>query len=394
MSAVRGAARAPQSAVLPSAETSASVGVTNIPAPAVFLSDSLSVYLDVVRFLAAFAVLVGHLDQDGGYAAWLVIGDFSHAAVVVFFVLSGLVISHAAYARQADWQAYVVARFARIYSVVLPAVALSFAIKAFAVWLDPVNLSAEFHANDLRLGNVLGSVFFLNEAWSVTTDLPWNGPFWSLCYEVWYYVIFGLVMFTRGATRGILTSLAALVAGPAILLLFPLWLLGVWLVKHGARCVVSPTLSRLIWGGSLVGFIVLNESGVDVALRMHLHDVLPGFWRLESAQRFVTDYCLGVLVAANFIAFRGLGPRAQRCMQVLKRPVVWLAGYTFSLYLFHRPLTHLVGHFMPNTAQNKALSVLWLLLILAVCFALGQVTEQRKQFFRALARRALGTLTR
>ena len=249
MSAVRGAARAPQSAVLPSAERSASVGVTNIPAPAVFLSDSLSVYLDVVRFLAAFAVLVGHLDQDGGYAAWLVIGDFSHAAVVVFFVLSGLVISHAAYARQADWQAYVVARFARIYSVVLPAVALSFAIKAFAVWLDPVNLSAEFHANDLRLGNVLGSVFFLNEAWSITTDLPWNGPFWSLCYEVWYYILFGLVMFTRGATRGILTSLAALVCRAGHFAVVPVVVVGRLAGKtRGAVCrFTDPQSAHLGW---------------------------------------------------------------------------------------------------------------------------------------------------
>lgn len=52
-----------------------------------FISEELSVYLDAVRFLAALAVLVGHLDQDGMYATWLLIGNFSHAAVVVFCTL-------------------------------------------------------------------------------------------------------------------------------------------------------------------------------------------------------------------------------------------------------------------------------------------------------------------
>jgi hypothetical protein len=58
------------------------------------VTPEVSIYLDAVRFIAALAVLVGHLDQDGLYAYWLLIGRYSHEGVVIFFVLSGLVITH------------------------------------------------------------------------------------------------------------------------------------------------------------------------------------------------------------------------------------------------------------------------------------------------------------
>jgi peptidoglycan/LPS O-acetylase OafA/YrhL len=354
-----------------------------------FISAELSVYLDAVRFLAAMAVLVGHLDQDGLHASWLLIGDFSHAAVVVFFVLSGLVISQSAFDRERDWRSYAAARFARIYSVVLPAIALSIAVKGLAVWLDP-NLAQEFLARDLRPGNLPGSLLFLNESWGLGTALPWNGPYWSLCYEVWYYVIFGLALFVTGrARRTGLVALAALIAGPAILVLLPVWLFGVWLARYGEGVVPGPRASVLLWIASLSAIVALAESGLDIAIKTVLHENVPGFWRLESAQRFLTDYLLGLLVAANFVAFRGLGAGTAKIVAAIRKPVVFLAGYTFSLYLFHRPLTHFAGYFFPNRDHSILAGLGWFVGILVICIALGSVTEHKKHLLRRWARRLL-----
>lgn len=355
-----------------------------------FISESLSVYLDLVRFLAALAVLVGHMDQDGLYASWLMIGSFSHAAVVVFFVLSGLVISQSAFTRERDWRSYATARFARIYSVVVPAIVLSFAVKGLAVWLDPAQLSNEFSQDNLRAGNVFGALFFLNESWGMHTRLPWNDPFWSLCYEVWYYVIFGLAMFATGRYRWLWIMLACIVAGPAILLLFPLWLLGSWLATNGHRLVPSRSVSLAVWLATLIAFVCLNLSGLDLLIKTFLHDHIPGYWRFEASQRFVTDYLLGLLVALNFAAFRGLGERATKAMARLKRPVVYLAGFTFSLYLYHRPLTQFAGHFFPNSDHSVVASVLCLAVIVGICLLLGAMTEKRKHVFRKLGYRILG----
>lgn len=358
-----------------------------------FISESLSVYLDLVRFLAALAVLVGHMDQDGLYASWLLIGSFSHAAVVVFFVLSGLVISQSAFTRESDWRSYTVARFARIYSVVIPAIALSFAVKGLAVWLDPAPLANDFFQDNLRAGNVFGALFFLNESWGLHTRLPWNDPFWSLCYEVWYYVIFGLAMFATGRYRWLWVTLACLVAGPAILLLFPLWLLGSWLARNGHRLVPSQSASLALWLATVLAFVGLNLSGLDMGIKSLLHDHIPGYWRFKASQMFVTDYFLGLLVALNFVAFKGLGEGAAAAMARIKGPVVYLAGFTFSLYLYHRPLTQFAGHFFPNRTQNVAASVLCLALIVGVCLLLGALTEKRKHVFRKLGNRMLGGIT-
>lgn len=355
-----------------------------------FISDELSVYLDAVRFLAALAVLVGHLDRDGMYASWLLIGDFSHAAVVVFFVLSGLVISQSAFNREGDWRSYAVARFARIQSVVLPAVVLSFAVKAWAAWLDPHGLAAEFTDVDLRIGNLLGTLFFLNESWGLGTALPWNVPYWSLCYEVWYYVIFGLTMFAPASSRWLWVIMAALFAGPAILLLFPIWLLGSWLAKHGAGLIRGPMTSFLLWFASLLLFCVLNQSDLPSLISHRLYETVPGFWRLEASQRFLTDYLLGILVAINFVAFRGMGTYVTQMLAVIKGPATFLAGFTFSLYLYHRPLTHFAGHFFPNREQSELVTLLWLGIIVGFCFLLGSITEKKKHLFSAWGRRIVG----
>lgn len=370
-------------------------GACRPPAAAVanpLMTEDFSVYLDLVRFFAALAVLVGHLDQDGMATGWLEIGHFGHEAVVIFFVLSGLVISHSAFGREQDWRAYVAARFARIYSVVLPAIVLSFAVKAIAVMMEPQGLGPVFFSKELAWGNLFGALFFLNESWSMGTALPWNDPFWSLCYEVWYYVIFGLALFVQGRRRWLWATAAALVAGPAILLLFPLWLLGSWLAAHGAKLVPCKGWSLVIWIGSILAIIGLDYTGVDIQIKGYLHDTIPGFWRLSASQGFVTDYLLGLLVAANFLAFRGLDDRAKLWLQACRKPVVFLAGYTFSLYLFHRPLSQFIGYFFPNSGQDKIIALGAILGVSLICLAIGALTEQRKQGYRRLAMRFLARI--
>ena len=49
-------------------------------------------YINFLRFTAAIAVMLGHLDQDGIPMNWLPLAKFSHEAVIVFFVLSGFII--------------------------------------------------------------------------------------------------------------------------------------------------------------------------------------------------------------------------------------------------------------------------------------------------------------
>lgn len=351
------------------------------PAPPSFLTPSLSIYLDLVRFLAAFAVLAAHMDMDGLSASWLPFASMSHEAVMVFFVLSGLVIATTVRSKERDWRTYVVARSVRMYSVVLPAIVLSFLVTAVAAWIDPALWRSEV-MRDFQLGSALGSIAFLNESWSLDLNLPWNHPFWSLCYEVWFYVLFGIFCFARVRSRVLWLIVAAVLAGPAILALLPIWALGAWMATWRRYPAMSPALAVSLVLGTWVLIWLISISGLDVALRSWLHDEVPGFWRLESSQRLITDYLLGVLVAVNFLAFRALPERSVSWLTSFERPIRFFAGFTFSLYLFHRPLTKLAGHFWPNVEGSVPHTLVVLVVVMAVCMILGALTESKKYVLR------------
>lgn len=80
------------------------------------MSASLSLYLDLIRFAAACAVLTSHLTilpfAEG--LIWWRLAPFGEVAVTVFFVLSGYVIAHVTQSRESSLQTYAVARIARL----------------------------------------------------------------------------------------------------------------------------------------------------------------------------------------------------------------------------------------------------------------------------------------
>ena len=189
---------------------------------------STSVYLDLLRLAAAMLVFLGHaampfLAGDRFSALTPYMGD----AVMLFFVLSGFVIGHATAARPGDARGYAVARLARIYSVALPALALTLVLDSIGGAIRP-----EYHA--AYAGTTLPNpvlhhllpVFFLNHLWYFDFAMGTAGAYWSLCYEVWYYLAFGGIMFLRGWRRFAFLALLGLLVGPKIAVYFSVWLVG------------------------------------------------------------------------------------------------------------------------------------------------------------------------
>lgn len=94
------------------------------------------------------------------------------------------------------------ARFIRIYSVVLPTLLLVFLLY-FIGWL--LNFGGYESFLEIEWLYVLSiSTFFLNEIHDFDVLVPNNGPFWSICYEVSYYVLFAIIFYVQGATRIVL----------------------------------------------------------------------------------------------------------------------------------------------------------------------------------------------
>ena len=50
-------------------------------------------------------------------------------------------------------------------------------------------------------------LLFLGQHWSLTEVPPYMEPYWSLNYEAWYYLLFGLACYLRGRRRILLMAL-------------------------------------------------------------------------------------------------------------------------------------------------------------------------------------------
>src|SRR5215210_909306 len=106
------------------------------------MKRDLSAFLDLTRTLAALTVFLAHLSQPrfGGEALSVFTGQ-SHSAVIVFFVLSGFVIFRAA-ERDGTAREYILNRASRIYSVALPALALTSITDNFLILYHPGTINA------------------------------------------------------------------------------------------------------------------------------------------------------------------------------------------------------------------------------------------------------------
>jgi len=193
------------------------------------LNKNLSIYLDLVRIIATLLVFISHAEKFNG--AWInkLMPNFGHDAVVIFFILSGFVIKYVAETKEDSLGKFFQARFIRIYSVVLPTLLLVFSLYLVGWLFDLDGYTNFLEINWLYILSI--STFFLNEIHDFDVLIPNNGPFWSICYEVSYYVLFAIVFYTQGVKRVVLFFIFCVLIGFKILLLFPLWLMGTVVYK-------------------------------------------------------------------------------------------------------------------------------------------------------------------
>jgi peptidoglycan/LPS O-acetylase OafA/YrhL len=345
------------------------------------LDPGVSLYLDLARISAAVLVLLHHVFgppyYDGGF-------HFpGRSAVIVFFVISGYVIAYASDG-QADWRPYAVARLARIYSVALPALALTGLLYVAQGLLLPGDVTMHYDHPAARLAV---SALFLNQIWNLTVAALTDGPYWSLCYEVWYYVLFGVLCFLRGWRRWLAVGAVCLLVGPRILLLLPIWGLGVGLyhVMRRHRGPVGPGETALFLVSAAVFLVALfgpnPAAPLSAALSDQLHD---GYWQLGGVRLFIggdaqfpSDYLLGLLFAGTVYFSRAVfhpGVAASRWAL----PVRVASSYTFSLYLFHAPLLIFLNPVLRRWLPADWVPAVTIALIVAAVALLGRVTEHRK----------------
>lgn len=342
------------------------------------MEKHFSLYLDLVRFAAALLVVVAHYAFFGvvGARALPYMPDVGREAVMAFFVLSGYVIAFTA-SRQ-DARQYVLARCARIYSVALPCVLLAFVLLAITSGLLGIDVHSDYHLAKPYIYLPL-QLLFLGEIWNMAETAPWLLPYWSLGYEVWYYVLFGLAIYLKGKARLLMLALVMLFVGHKIVLLLPVWLAGVYLCKRQAALPISTALARAGWLLTIVLFLCFKGFGVDDDLRALGKAIWPfPQLRLGSAECYLADYLVCALLYAHFVF-----ARQARLTALLRweRPIRYLAGHTFTLYLVHSIAIGVWLVYYPHDADDWRDIVYISIVIAASTWLMALLTERRKEWY-------------
>ena len=261
------------------------------------MNSKTSIYLDLLRILAALVVVLSHLSPFSNNAA-LPFEGFGHVAVIVFFVLSGYVIDYVADTKERAFKDYAAHRLARLYSVVVPALILTFALDHIGAHIHPATYHETAHMDRLIIRWPI-HLLFLQEVWFISVQFFSNGPLWSLSYEFWYYAIFGFAFLYKGPYRWPLTMLCAAIAGPVILIYGLIWLAGnfVYKLHKTERVQLSPILWTLIFAASLAGVFTFSlwspmvDTGFDLYGKAHIHHIQ-------------SDFIFAAFTALNIAAFK------------------------------------------------------------------------------------------
>lgn len=333
------------------------------------VSDSKSTLLHAIRWMAAVIVLLGHAQMyarqktGSGAFAWEYVGDHAHAGVVIFFVLSGFVIAWSVdKSAELSWKKYYVDRFSRIYSV-LP-IAIIFTV--IADWIGR-GLSSSYGdphliPQDNYWVRFLVNLFSVQGFQGYRVQFGSNPALWSIGYEFFYYIVFGLMYFWRGIFKSRIKLASAVVlglfflAGAKITLYFLIWSLG--FVAY--RIQKQVTLSLGYFWLFLAAVLLVNHFVVYKALG----DI-----------EYLRDFSLGLAVSALFI------PAAPSVGTI--RIHKFMADFSYSLYAFHMPILFFAYFVILDYSNSvKLFSIAAVVICMGVGWFFSVLTEKKRFWLR------------
>jgi len=303
--------------------------------PQAFFTSQQIFLLDFLRAMSAQMVLLGHgfdffgiLSSYGSPEPGL---QIQQLGVVLFFILSGLLITGSAYQNKRDpdyqFKHFVSARFVRIYSAYLPALVIIFLID-----LLPFDLFKQTYLLNQSLWVWLGNALMLQEyPW---LQIPFYGSgftLWSLGVEWWLYIGFGLLFFFRQIWFRIWFFPLLLIAGSSAIynsfsgtapgIVFA-WLFGSGIFFFLLRYQQKLTLSYR--------YPLLLAVGLAIMFTLRL------LWLPAQMNNKAYDPLLMVLlslIVGSLLVWAGLFE--SRVSTRLKRIVRYAANYSYTLYLIH-----------------------------------------------------------
>jgi peptidoglycan/LPS O-acetylase OafA/YrhL len=310
------------------------------------IAPSFSTYLDLVRAACAIAVVFHHYSKHIVRAFPRVFPDVGQEAVMVFFVLSGFVIAHVARRSENDPVVFATKRLARVYPVAIAGVVLSYALYALCAPLDP-GLYADRVSPHPWWHEVGLTLTFLNQSlWFPHVMPPTNGPYWSLTCEIWFYVLAAVMFFAPLRWTLFAIVFAVPVLGPKIMLLFPVWLVGLCAERLCDRPRIPRPAAGALAFVSLAAAVGLWWSGARADWRVPAE--IAGAWRLGRTSDFVYYNVFALLIGVHLFAAYNLFTGRFTWPVRARRWIGHAAATSFSLYAMHFPILYAFRSAVPH----------------------------------------------
>jgi peptidoglycan/LPS O-acetylase OafA/YrhL len=307
--------------------------------------------LDLLRGIAAFLVLSGHLRsyifQSYGelthdtllIRVFYLITGLGHQAVIIFFALSGFLVGGKALEdilnRRFSWSRYLLRRLTRLWIVIIPALLLTMLLDNIGLKLTGgIGYDGRYnsiyafspHSADHSFSTLLGNLAFLQSIY--VPAFGTNTPMWSLTNEFWYYVTFPLA-FWVGLGRATATVRTA---GLCTLLLIIL-VLPAWLLEGGIVWIAGAAAAWCTRRAELSSFLRHFSTRITAISLLFSAVVLPASW-----PNALGDTGLGIAVALTLPVLATL-PSGARSFSVFARAS---SEISYTLYLTHFPLLTLI----------------------------------------------------
>lgn len=343
------------------------------------IDRTTSLYLDTIRFMAAMAVFLFHAANKRFFGVNIPIFSwYGSEAVAVFFVVSGYVIEYVTETKEKTATSYFKARAVRIYSVIVPALLLTYVLDSWGSAHNPSYYNqARNYSGDHSPLRFLQIISLTGEILNQHFVFGSNEPLWSIGFECLYYLEFGILIFWKNNASKLFAIALILLGAPKITLYFPLWLFGVAVRKKGDMPSTLFIPSLLIIG-------LLPAIGIP-------HQSM--FAHIDFSGRMFTSILyfnlIGLAVAINIASSRnfltGKNP-LKKLLFTLEYPIRWLARKTFSIYVMHLPF---MMFFCSQFVHAKfEIALIEMAITLAFCIIFSEIFESKNglafSFYRSM----------
>ena len=346
------------------------------------ISENTSLGLDLLRAIAAQMVVIGHGIGFMGIAMWLYPPNFpwvQNVAVVIFFLLSGLVITYSTFRKlkytQYNFKQFFLERFSRIYSAYIPAILLVVVLDAIHLYyLDGINIWNTYNLRTFVLNLVMLQdypVFQLHQSVLSAASFGSARPFWTLAVEWWIYMFFGWFILGKRNVGNKFLYYSILI----FLSIVPMYNL----VEGRGNGL------GLVWIFGLAIVLLLNQSVTknitNKSLLLFIFCIVLAIFR-EYFVRIAYDAIFALFLGgALYFLIIYLNHTQFKLHDIIKKCIRLWADYSFTLYLLHYSIFTIIALFK-NSYSPYLLFFIGVITSNVLSMVLAYFTEMRHKKVR------------